>query len=263
MLPRRENRESSRVPEERLRVRVALFVTCLVDQIYPDVGVATVRLLRRLGCEVEFPRAQACCGQPFWNSGLAGEARDVAATLLDAFEGYDHVVTPSGSCAAMIVRHYAEVFHGDPIRAERARALAARTRELSQFLVHVLGVDDVGARFPHRVTWHPSCHALRGLALVDEPLRLLRNVRELELVPLVRAEDCCGFGGVFAAKYGGISGAMAAEKCEHVEGTRAAYLAGSDMGCLMNIQGALSRRGASVKAVHLAQILEGSLGSEH
>ena len=239
-------------------MKVALFVTCLCDQIYPEVGVATVRLLRRLGCEVEFPRAQTCCGQPLWNSGYAREAREIARGMLDAFDEAEHVVTPSGSCAGMIAHSYAELFANDPVLLPRARALAAKTRELAQFLVHDLGVDDVGARFAHKVTYHPACHGTRLLGVKDEPLRLLSRVEGIEIVPLTRAEDCCGFGGLFAGQHGAISGAMVGEKVERIEATAAPFVVGTDMGCLMNIAGLLRRRGSRVRALHLAQVLEGS-----
>jgi len=218
-------------------MNVSLFITCLADQVFPEVGVSTVRLLRRLGCTVDFPRAQTCCGQPLFNAGHVDDARAVARTLVDAFE-------------------HAELFGDDRELGPRAERLAAKTWELSQFLVHVLHVDDVGARFPHRATFHPSCHASRLLGAKDEPLRLLARVKDLDLAPLERAEDCCGFGGLFAVKLPDISSAMAGEKCDHVLATRPEYVIGSDMGCLMNIAGMLSRRGSPVRAIHLAQVLE-------
>jgi L-lactate dehydrogenase complex protein LldE len=239
-------------------MNVSLFITCLADQVFPDVGVSTVRLLRRLGCTVDFPRAQTCCGQPLFNAGCVADARGVARTLVDAFEHSEHVVAPSGSCVGMVKHYFPEIFEGDPELAPRARQLAAKTWELSQFLVHVLGVEDVGARFPHRATFHPSCHASRLLGAKDEPLRLLARVKGLDLAPLERAEDCCGFGGLFAVKLADISGAMVAEKCDHVMATKPEYVIGSDMGCLMNIAGMLSRRGSPVRAIHLAQVLEGT-----
>jgi L-lactate dehydrogenase complex protein LldE len=237
-------------------MNVSLFITCLADQVFPEVGVSTVRLLRRLGCTVDFPRAQTCCGQPLFNAGHVDDAREVARTLLDAFEKSEHVVAPSGSCVGMVKHYFPELFDGDRELGERALRLAAKTWELSQFLVHVLHVDDVGARFPHRATFHPSCHASRLLGAKDEPLRLLACVKDLDLAPLERAEDCCGFGGLFAVKLPDISSAMAGEKCDHVLATRPEYVIGSDMGCLMNIAGMLSRRGSPVRAIHLAQVLE-------
>jgi L-lactate dehydrogenase complex protein LldE len=242
-------------------VRVSLFITCLADQIYPDVGASTVRVLRRLGCSVDFPRAQTCCGQPPFNGGFREEARAIARHMIDVFEASEHIVAPSGSCVAM-VKHYAELFRedgehdGDAELERRAHELAAKTWELSQFLVHVLGRDDVGARFPHRATYHPSCHASRLLGVRDEPLRLLARVQGLELVPLERAEDCCGFGGMFSVKLSDVSGAMVAEKCGRVIASKAEFVIGGDMGCLANIAGSLSRNGSKVRAIHLAQVLE-------
>lgn len=237
-------------------MRVSLFITCLADQLYPEVGVSMVRVLRRLGCEVSFSPAQTCCGQPHFNSGFVPEARRVACTLLDALEGEDPVVTPSGSCAAMLSHSYAELFADDPAKAARAKALAARTHEFSQFLVNVLGVEDVGAQRQCRATYQPSCHGMRLLGLADEPLRLLRKVRGLELLPLEHAGDCCGFGGLFSVKQAGISGAMAAEKAACVSRSEADTLVGTDLGCLMNIAGLMRERGAKVEALHLAQVLD-------
>ncbi len=236
--------------------RVALFITCLADQIYPEVGLSTLRLLKRLGCRVDFPEAQLCCGQPAFNSGYVEEARAVARSLLEAFESAEYVVSPSGSCAGMIRHYYGELFAFAPDLAERAEALARKTYDLSQFLVQVLGVSDVGARFPHRVTYHASCHGARLLGVKEEPLALLSKVSGLELVPLVRCEDCCGFGGTFSVKLASISGAMVDEKVDHVLRTNAEYLVGTDMGCLMNISGRLERRGAKVGVLHLAQVLD-------
>lgn len=237
-------------------MRVALFVTCLIDTLHPEVGVATVRLLRRLGCEVTFPREQTCCGQPAHNCGYATEARAVAEHWLSTFRDCEAVVCPSGSCTGMIRHSYGELFAGNDSALRDWRALEARTFELSQFLVHQLGVRDVGASFPHRVTYHPSCHGMRLCGVRDEPLELLRHVRGLELTPLERAEDCCGFGGMFAVKQDEISAAVAAEKCDHVERTAAPYLVGTDVGCLMNIAGMLRRRRIAVGALHLAQVLD-------
>lgn len=220
--------------------------------------MATVQLLRRLGCEVDFPSAQACCGQPAWNAGFAAEARAAARGLLGAFAGADAVVTPSGSCGGMVAHHYAELFADDPAEAARAAALAARVRELSQFLVHDLKVTDVGARFPHRVTYHPSCHGSRLLGVGGEPLALLKAVRGIDLVPLDHAEDCCGFGGAFAVKLDAVSAAMADEKLDHVGDAKAEYLVGTDLGCLMHLGGRMTRRGVPVTPIHLAEVLASS-----
>ena len=235
--------------------KVSLLVTCLGDALFPDVGVATVRLLRRLGVEVAFPAAQTCCGQPHFNSGYHAEARALARHTIQTFEGAGLVVVPSGSCAAMVKLEYPELFHDEPDWHRRAAELAARTHELSDFLVNVLGVEDVGARYEGRVTYHMACH-LRGLGLLTEPERLLRRVKGLEYVPLERADECCGFGGSFAVRYPQISGAMVADKANFIEQTGADTFVATDAGCLMNIAGCLRRRGSKVRALHLAQVLE-------
>jgi L-lactate dehydrogenase complex protein LldE len=230
-------------------------ITCLGDALFPDVGVATVRLLRRLGVSVDFPHAQTCCGQPHFNSGFHDAARDLARHTITAFAQSPLVVTPSGSCAAMVKLEYPELLHQDPVWGPRAEELARRTHELSDFLIHVLGVEDVGARFEGRVTYHMSCH-LRGLGLLTEPERLLRRVKGLELVPLERADECCGFGGSFSVRYPAISGAMVRDKAAFIEQTGADAVVATDAGCLMNIAGYLRRRGSKVRTLHLAQVLE-------
>jgi L-lactate dehydrogenase complex protein LldE len=236
-------------------MRVSLMITCLGDALFPDVGVATVRVLRRLGVSVAFPSAQTCCGQPHFNSGYHDDARDLARHLMRTFAGAQMVVAPSGSCAAMVKLEYPELFQDDPVWGPRARDLAARTHELSDFLVNVLKVEDVGARFPGRVTYHMACH-LRGLGTLTEPERLLRRVRELEVVPLERADECCGFGGSFSVRYPGISGAMVRDKAQFIENAGVQAVVATDAGCLMNIAGCLRRRGSSIQALHLAQVLE-------
>ncbi|QSO50798.1 (Fe-S)-binding protein [Alicyclobacillus curvatus] len=236
-------------------MKVSLFVTCLVDNLYPQVGEAMVRILDRIGVEVVFPAGQTCCGQPAFNSGYTDEARASARTLVDAFEDAEYVVSPSGSCTGMIHHYYEELFANDLKRAQKAKELAAKSFEFSQFLVSVLGVTDVGASFPHRVTYHPSCHGARLLGVKDEPLTLLRNVRDIELVDLPYATDCCGFGGTFAIKMGDISTAMVTEKVDHVQETRADVVVGTDMGCLMNIGGRMSREGLRVRPMHIAELL--------
>jgi L-lactate dehydrogenase complex protein LldE len=238
-------------------MKVSLLVTCLGDALFPDVGVATVRLLRRLGVGVDFPAAQTCCGQPHFNSGYHDDARQLARHLIRTFAGEQKVVTPSGSCAAMVKLEYPELFHDDPAWLARAQQLAGRTHELSDFLVNVLGVEDVGARFEGRVTYHMACH-LRGLGLLTEPERLLRRVRGLEYVPLERADECCGFGGSFAVRFPGISGAMVQDKAAFIEKANVQAVVATDAGCLMNIAGCLRRRGSPVQVLHLAQVLEKS-----
>ncbi|MCU1676830.1 MAG: hypothetical protein JWM93_1588, partial [Frankiales bacterium] len=203
-------------------MKVGLFITCLADGMFPDVGKATVTLLERLGCTVDFPPAQTCCGQMHWNTGYQGQARALAGTWVKAFGdgGYDAIVAPSGSCAAMVRHHYASI--GKQLGDETfASDLAPRTYELSEFLVDVLQVEDVGASYPHRVTYHPTCHSLRLLRVGDKPLRLLRHVRGLELVELPAADSCCGFGGTFAMKNADTSAAMLQDKMSAIGSTGA------------------------------------------
>ena len=235
-------------------MRVALMVTCLGDVFFPEVGVATVRLLRRLGVEVEFPPRQTCCGQPHFNSGYHDDARALARHTIAAFADSPLIVTPSGSCAAMVKLEYPELFHDDPKWLPRAHELAQRTHELSDFLVNVLKVEDVGARLEAKATYHMACH-LRGLGLFTEPERLLKHVRGLELVPLERADECCGFGGSFSVRFPEISGAMVGDKCGFIEQTGADVVIATDAGCLMNIAGCLRRRGSTVRTMHLAEVL--------
>jgi L-lactate dehydrogenase complex protein LldE len=236
-------------------MKVSLLVTCLGDALFPEVGVATVHLLRRLGVEVDFPEGQTCCGQPHFNSGFHDAARELARHTIKTFANGQTVVTPSGSCAAMLKLEYPELFHGDRFWQERALDLARRTHELSSFLIHVLGIEDVGARFDGKATYHMSCH-LRGLGILTEPERLLRKVSGLELVPLERSDECCGFGGSFAVRYPEISGAMVCDKAAFIEQSGADLVTATDAGCLMNIAGCLRRRGSKVRAMHLAQVLE-------
>jgi L-lactate dehydrogenase complex protein LldE len=235
--------------------KVSLLITCIGDTLFPEVGVATVRLLRRLGVAVDFPPKQTCCGQPHYNSGYHADARELARHTIRALAGFETVVCPSGSCTAMVKLEYPHLFHDEPRWKERADDLARRTWELSAFLVHALGVEDVGARFPGRVTYHMACH-LRGLGLTTEPERLLRRVRDLEYVPLERADECCGFGGSFAVRFPAISGAMVGDKAALIERTGAAVVVATDAGCLMNIGGCLRRRGSAVRTMHLAEVLE-------
>jgi L-lactate dehydrogenase complex protein LldE len=230
-------------------------VTCLGDALFPEVGVATVRLLRRLGVEVDFPREQTCCGQPHFNSGYHADARELARHTIRAFAGGRTVVAPSGSCAAMVKLEYPELLRDDLVWHPRAEELARRTHELSDFLVNVLKVEDVGARFDGKVTYHMACH-LRGLGLFTEPERLLRRVKGLEYLPLEREDECCGFGGSFSVRMPLISGAMVTDKAAFIEQTGADAVVATDSGCLMNIAGCLRRRGSQVQALHLAQVLE-------
>jgi L-lactate dehydrogenase complex protein LldE len=226
-------------------MRVALFVTCLVDGVVPEVGKATVTLLERLGVQVEVPTAQTCCGQMHTNTGYGDLARPLASRYAEAFADYDYVVTPSGSCAGSVRHQHPGLTGVEP----------PRTLELSEFLVDVLGVEDVGATYPHRVTYHPTCHSLRLLKVGDRPLRLLRHVRGLELVELPEAESCCGFGGTFALKNADVSAAMLADKLRNVTSSKAAVCTAGDASCLMHIGGGLARLQVGTRAVHLAEIL--------
>ena len=238
-------------------MRVALFIACFNDTLFPDTGRAVVRLLERLGHEVEFPLAQTCCGQLHANSGYQLEAVPLARRFVRVFEPYEAIVTPSGSCAAMVHEQYARLaaLAGDEDLARRSAELAPRVHELTQFLVDVLGVDDVGAYYPHRVTYHPTCHGLRLLKVGDAPLRLLRNVRGIDLVELPEAEQCCGFGGTFAVKNADTSTAMLTDKLRAVLDTRAEVCTALDNSCLLHIGGGLARARAGTRAVHLAEIL--------
>ncbi|MFY1687558.1 (Fe-S)-binding protein [Plantactinospora sp. WMMB782] len=240
-------------------MRIALFVTCVNDLVYPATGRAVVRVLERLGHTVEFPLAQSCCGQMHANSGYRAEALPLVRGFVDTFAGYQAVVAPSGSCVAMVRESYPRLAAADPDLAAAVAELAPRVHELSELLVDVLGVTDVGASFPHRVTYHPTCHGLRMLRLGDRPQRLLRAVRGLELVALPGAEECCGFGGTFAVKNADVSAAMLTDKCAAVRDTGAAYLAAADNSCLAHIDGGLSRHANPTpdapRAIHYAEIL--------
>lgn len=235
-------------------MHVSLMVTCLGDGIFPDVGVATVKLLRRLGVTVDFPKAQTCCGQPHFNSGFHADARDLARHTIKAFAKSPQVVTPSGSCAAMVKLEYPELFHDDMVWHGRAEDFARRTHELSDFLVNVLKKTDVGARLEGRATYHMACH-LRGLGIRREPEILLENVQGLQLLPLERYDECCGFGGSFSVRYPGISGSMVNDKVGYIEKTGADFVISTDAGCLMNIGGCLRRNNARAKFLHLAEVL--------
>jgi len=238
-------------------MRIALFVTCLADTLYPDAGRATVALLERLGHQVEFPPGQTCCGQMHVNTGYQRDALPLVRRYVETFQDRGVIVAPSGSCVGSVRHQHAMVARacGDEVLAHRAEAVGRRTFELSQLLIDVLGVEDVGAYYPHRVTYHPTCHSLRMLRAGDRPLRLLRRVGGLELVDLPDAEVCCGFGGTFALKNADTSTAMLADKMRNVLSTRAQVYSASDSSCLMHIGGGLSRLRAGVTTVHLAEIL--------
>ena len=232
-------------------------ITCLGDVFFPEVGVAVVKLLRRLGVTVEFPEGQTCCGMPLYNSGYHEDAAAVAARTVDVFAGAEHVVVPSGSCAWMVKAEYPGLLAHDARRRKAAGELAARTRELSQFLVEVLGIERVESSFEGKVTYHDSCHLLRGLAESRSPRALLRGVRGVELVELPGADECCGFGGSFSVRLPEVSSAILGKKLDNVERTGADCVVACDAGCLMQMGGGLSRRRSRVRALHLAQILAG------
>jgi L-lactate dehydrogenase complex protein LldE len=238
--------------------RVALFVTCLVDLLYPEVGDATVALLEEAGVGVDFPKGQTCCGQPPFNSGFQDDARRMARTMLDAFEGAEAVVTPSGSCAAMVRVSYPHLFHGTSDE-ERAVALAGRTFELSEYLVDVLGIRSSG-RFDAKVTYHDSCHGLRELGLTGQGRSLLAGIEGLELVEMARPDACCGFGGTFSVRLPEMATVMADDKLAQAEETGAGVLVAGDAGCLMHVSGRTSRSGSGIRPMHLAVLLAEARG---
>ena len=248
--------DSARSPA---RPRVGLLVTCLVDAMRPSIGFAAIRLLEQAGCRVEVPRAQTCCGQPAFNSGDTRGGAALARRVIAAFEGYEHVVAPSGSCTAMIRAHYREALADYPAWLPRAEALAARTHELLSFLVDVRGwrPEGVALAAGATYTYHDSCSGLRELGILDQPRVLLREVAGLEMRPLTGNDVCCGFGGTFCVKYPSISDAIVKEKAVLIEATGADLLLGGDLGCLMNMAGALHRRGSGVRAFHAAEVLAG------
>lgn len=235
-------------------MKVSLFITCMCDIFSSNVGKDTVEILERVGCEVDFPESQTCCGQPAYNSGYLENTKQTMKHMMKTFRDAEYVVGPSGSCIAML-REYETIFRGDPEWEEEAKQLAAKSYELTQFLVDVLGIVNVGSTFKGKVTYHPSCHMTRLLGVKDAPRKLLESIEGVELVNLPQSEDCCGFGGTFSVKNSVISGEMVQEKADHVVETEVEYLVGGDMACLMNIGGRLSREGRNVKVVHLAEIL--------
>ena len=235
--------------------RVSLFVTCIVDQLFPKIGMAMVDVLERVGYEGDFPEAQTCCGQPACNSGYRAEARQVARHFLDVFRDAEHIVIPSGSCASMITHHYEDLFAKDPEYLERTLAILPRVKEFSQFLLDVAKVEDVGASMESVVTFHDSCHGLRELGIKSGPRRLLSHVRGRELREMDPPEECCGFGGTFAVKFGELSAAMVRTKLDAIRRTGADTVVGIDSSCLMQIQGAASRAGMPLRTLHLAEVL--------
>jgi L-lactate dehydrogenase complex protein LldE len=235
--------------------RVGLFVTCLVDLMRPSVGLAAARLLEAAGCRVEVPRAQTCCGQPAYNAGDRGDAKAIATQVIAAFRGFDYVVAPSGSCAAMIKEHYPALFDEGSVEKAAAEDLAGRTHELVSFLVDVRGLERVEARYDGRVTYHDACSGLREMDIKAQPRALLASVDGLDLTEMEESEVCCGFGGTFCVKYPDISNAMVTAKAERVEASGADTLLAGDLGCLLNMAGKLSRRGAKVRVRHIAEVL--------
>jgi L-lactate dehydrogenase complex protein LldE len=241
-------------------LRVALFVTCLVDLFRPTIGFAAVKLLEAAGCTVEVPRAQTCCGQPAYNSGDRADTKAIALQVLEAFSGYDHVVAPSGSCAGMIRVHYPELFAGDPVNLPRAQELATRSWELVSFLVDVCGMHRVDVEWRRDVTYHDACSGLRELGIKTQPRRLLASVSGLRLKELARAEVCCGFGGTFCVKYPEISDKMVTEKADDIAATGAEAVLAGDLGCLLNVAGKLYRQGRRIEIRHIAEVLAGMAG---
>lgn len=244
------------MPPTRPR-RVALFVTCLVDLFRPSVGFAAVKLLEDAGCTVEVPPLQTCCGQPAYNTGDRATTRAIATQVIDAFEGYDAVVAPSGSCGGMLSHHYPGLFDDDPVMKRRAENLAGRSYELMSCLVDVLGVKNVAARYDGAVTYHDSCSGLRELGVKEQPRGLLGSVHGLKLREMKTPEVCCGFGGTFCVKYPEISNAMVGEKSAEITATGADTLLAGDLGCLMNMAGKLQREGSTIRVRHVAEVLAG------
>ena len=232
-------------------------MTCLVDLMRPSVGFAAVKLLEDAGCHVAVPAAQTCCGQPAYNSGDNADAKAIARQTIDAFEGYDYVVAPSGSCAGMLTKHYPELFEGDEVMSGRARDLARRTFELVSFLTDVRGVTSVDAAFSGSLTYHDSCSSLREVRVHDQPRKLLNSIDDVEIRELTFNEACCGFGGTFCVKYPDISNKMVSDKCVDIIATGADTLLAGDMGCLLNIAGKLKREGSPVEVRHVAEVLAG------
>ena len=235
---------------------MTLFIQCLVDGIYPEVGEAVVGIFRKLGVNLTCPTRQTCCGQPAFNSGYQGEARVAAKRFIEIFESAEAIVCPSGSCVTMVRHHYPQLFADDAAWLQRAQDVAAKTFELTEYLVDILGVvDDLGAHYTGVITYHDSCHLLRNLRIKEQPRSLLRKISGAEFVEMNDSDRCCGFGGSFSFKYADISAAMAEDKVSNIIASGADTVVGCDMGCLMNIQGMLSRKGSSIKAMHIAQLL--------
>lgn len=240
---------------------VALFITCLTDQFYPQVGIAVTKILERLGCHVSFPQSQTCCGQPFFNNGFHQEAAELARRMIGVFEGFDYVVTPSGSCCAMVREQFHELLHNDPVFSKPMQSLVSRTYEFVEFLDKVLKADLSKLSLPalEPTTYHYTCH-LRGIGVKDEGVRLLKQIGNVDFRPMEKTDQCCGFGGTFAVKYPAISGAIVDDKVKCVAATGAQTLICNDAGCTMNISGMCHRQGVDVRAKHIAEVLAEAMG---
>jgi L-lactate dehydrogenase complex protein LldE len=253
--------EAAEAETPAAKPRVALFVTCLVDLFRPAIGFASIKLIEEAGCSVEVPRAQTCCGQPAYNSGDRADTMAIAKNTIHAFEGFDYVVAPSGSCAGMLKKHYPALFRGDAKWEARAQAFAAKVFELVSFLTDVRGMQAVNVRQDGSITYHDSCSGLRELGISAQPRRLLASVEGLKLIEMRDPDVCCGFGGTFCVKYSDISNAIVEKKTETIEATGAATLLAGDLGCLMNMAGKLKRAGSAVEARHVAEVLAGLDGT--
>ncbi|WP_075618901.1 (Fe-S)-binding protein [Paenisporosarcina indica] len=240
-------------------MRVTLFSTCLVDLFYSNVGISTVELLEKLGCEVDYPKGQICCGQPAYNSGYKKDAKTAMKQLIKTFDDAEYVVTPSGSCALML-REYGHIFADDEKWAARSKALSVKTYELTDFIVNVLGIDSIPSTLQGKAVFHTSCHMTRLLGVKEEPKLLLSNVEKLEMKPLANAQNCCGFGGTFSVKMGDISAEMVQEKTRSIQEADVDYVIGADCGCLMNIGGRLKREKQDVEVLHIAEVLNRGMG---
>ncbi|PIE68155.1 MAG: Fe-S oxidoreductase [Deltaproteobacteria bacterium] len=234
---------------------VSLFIQCLVDGFFPEVGEAMVHILESLGLRTDYPADQTCCGQPAFNAGYRTEARRAARHFIEVFESSDRIVCPSGSCVHMVREYYPLLFETEPRWQHRAVAVAEKTFEFSEFLVDVLGVEDLGSRYAGRITYHDSCHLLRGISVGRQPRRLLKNIRGAEFIEMPESDRCCGFGGAFSVKYAEISTAMLENKVGCIVASGADLVVGCDAGCLMNIQGMLDRKGLGIKTMHISQLL--------
>lgn len=242
---------------EKRELKASLFITCLVDQFRPSVGEAMVKVLKSYGVQLDFPHGQTCCGQPAFNSGHLAEARKTAEHFIEVFDGTDYIITPSGSCAAMVKKHYVTLFPDDTAMEERCRNLGERVYEFSEFLVKVLKIEEVKCNYSGRVTYHHACHLLRELGIEDEPLRLLKSVQGLQYVEMQKADQCCGFGGAFSIRYPEISQAIVDDKIAQIKQSEADTVVANDTGCIMNLSSRINRLGERIKVLHLAELLAG------